>query len=224
MDALGTRVFARDCSPRLYQNIRKDWVIAVEEDASRQILGMVATDSRSTAAPIELLEEVRGEYALTGEILEVITDDSSDFYANTRDKHGESDHAFEQYFVKHGTKHTLCAVGRPNRTQTSSASTRPPSSSDGDSVPWTSSSITTITSDRTRAGDTTRYRRQPSCLSGSCQPSRMRLKGLSLMVVRMQRNNSQTPQSKSMSQPVNIVSSRISSSINRWFLNQRDWL
>ena len=96
-----------------YQNSRKDWVIAVEDDASRKILGMIETDSRSTAAAIELLEEAREEYDATGEILEVITDHGAEFYANTRDKHGEADHTFEQYLADHGIKHTLCAVGRP---------------------------------------------------------------------------------------------------------------
>ena len=96
-----------------YQNTREDWVIAVEDDASRKILGMIETDSRSSAEAIELLDEVREEYAATGEILEVITDHGTEFYANKRDKHGEADHSFESYLAENRIKHTLCAVGRP---------------------------------------------------------------------------------------------------------------
>ena len=52
-------------------------------------------------------------YAQTGEILEVITDHGSEFYATRRDENDNADHAFEQYLAENQIKHTLCAVGRP---------------------------------------------------------------------------------------------------------------
>ena len=88
-------------------------MIAVEDDASPKTLGLIETDQRSSAEAIELIDEVREEYAATGEILEVIIGHGSEFYANKRDKHGEADHAFEGYLAEHDIKDALCAVGRP---------------------------------------------------------------------------------------------------------------
>ncbi|MFC6764662.1 integrase core domain-containing protein [Natrinema soli] len=74
---------------------------------------MIETDARSGDASIELLDEVRTEYTDTGELLEVITDHGTEFYANTRDDHGEADHQFESYLADNDIKQTLCQVGRP---------------------------------------------------------------------------------------------------------------
>ena len=46
-------------------------------------------------------------------VLEVITDHGSEFYANTRDKNGEADHAFETYLTENEIQQTLCKIGRP---------------------------------------------------------------------------------------------------------------
>ncbi len=60
-----------------YRNSREQWVLGVEDDASRKVLGMIETDARSAQQSVELLDEVRRDYAETGEILEVITDHGS---------------------------------------------------------------------------------------------------------------------------------------------------
>jgi transposase InsO family protein len=96
-----------------YQNSRDQWCLAVEDDASRKILGMIEKDSRSGAASIELLDDVRDRTATDGEILEVITDHGTEFYANRRDEDGNAEHSFEQYLADNDIQHTLCAVGRP---------------------------------------------------------------------------------------------------------------
>lgn len=96
-----------------YQNDRDEWVLAVEDDASRKILGMIEEKSRSGAASVQLLDTARERTANDGKVLEVITDHGAEFYANKRDQHGEADHAFENYLTEHDIKHTLCTVGRP---------------------------------------------------------------------------------------------------------------
>ena len=62
-----------------YQNERGQWCVAVEDDASRKVLGMIEDESRSAARSVSLLDEVRENYASQGEILEVITDHGSEF-------------------------------------------------------------------------------------------------------------------------------------------------
>ena len=96
-----------------YQNDHDDWMLAVEDDASRKILGMIEADSRSGGASIELLEDVREDTAADGKILEVITDHGAEFYANKRDEDGNAEHSFEQHLEEHDITHTLCKVGRP---------------------------------------------------------------------------------------------------------------
>jgi transposase InsO family protein len=92
-----------------YQNDRDEWVLAVEDDASRKILGLIEADSRSAEAAVELLEDVREQTAADREILEVITDHGSEFYANKRDEDGNAEHSFEEYL---DIQHTLCQVGQ----------------------------------------------------------------------------------------------------------------
>lgn len=96
-----------------YQNSENQWCLAVEDDASRKILGMIEEDSRSDDETIQLLDEVREYTAEEGAILKIITDHGSEFYANRRDEEGNADHSFEQCLVENDIQHTLCAVGRP---------------------------------------------------------------------------------------------------------------
>lgn len=95
------------------QNEGGNWVLAIEDDASRKILGMVGEDSRSAAQSVELLEVIAQGYSLTGPMLEVITDHASEFYANKRDERCEARHPFEDDPADYDIEHTLCAVGRP---------------------------------------------------------------------------------------------------------------
>jgi len=62
-----------------YQNDRGQWCLAVEDDASRKLLGIIEKESRSAPRSVSLLDEVRENYASQGEILEVITDHGSEF-------------------------------------------------------------------------------------------------------------------------------------------------
>ena len=96
-----------------YRNSREQWVLGIEDNASRMVLGPIEIDARSAQQSVELLDEVREEYATTGEVLEVITDHGSECYAPNRDEDGEANHPFEACLGEHGIQHTLCAVGRP---------------------------------------------------------------------------------------------------------------
>lgn len=94
-------------------NDHDGWCLAVEDDASRKILGMIETESRSGAASVELLAAVREKTLSKGETLEVIADHGPKFYTNNRDRYGEANYAFETYLAANKLKHTICAVGRP---------------------------------------------------------------------------------------------------------------
>ena len=96
-----------------YCNEDGQWCLAVLDDASRKLLGMIEERSRSAERSVDLVEEVQADYASAGEILEVITDHGSEFYAPHRDDEGEASHAFEEHLADHEITHTLCAVGRP---------------------------------------------------------------------------------------------------------------
>lgn len=96
-----------------YQNDRCDWCLGVEDDASRTVLGIIETAVRSSAKSVRLLDKVRDSQADTGQILEVVTDHGSEFYAPNRDDRGEASHAFEEYLDEHAIKHILCKIGRP---------------------------------------------------------------------------------------------------------------
>lgn len=88
-------------------------MLGVEDDASRKVLGMVETNTRSAQQSVKLLDVVRLEYASTGEILEGITDLGSEFYAPNRDEDGEASHPFEGHLDELGITQMLCAVGQP---------------------------------------------------------------------------------------------------------------
>jgi hypothetical protein len=96
-----------------YQNERGQWCVAVEDDASRKVLGMIEDESRSAARSVSLLDEVRENYASQGEILEVITDHGSEFVNTHQDERPCLDHEFERYLADNDILHTLCKVGRP---------------------------------------------------------------------------------------------------------------
>lgn len=96
-----------------YCNECDQWCLTVQDDASRKILGMVEGGSRSAVRSVSFLDETRKEYAPTGEILEVITDNGVEFYAPHRDKNDDADHEFEDYVKEYRIEHTLCAVGQP---------------------------------------------------------------------------------------------------------------
>jgi transposase InsO family protein len=95
-----------------YRNDHDQRCLAVLDDASRKVLGMIEGGSRSAARSVSLLDGVIDDYTETGEILEVITDHGSAFYAQQRGDE-ESNHEFETYLAQNRIEHTLCAVGQP---------------------------------------------------------------------------------------------------------------
>lgn len=62
---------------------------------------------------VELLDEVPPEYAPHDQILMVVADHGSEFYAPNPEENGEDDHPLEVYLDEHEIKQMLCAVGRP---------------------------------------------------------------------------------------------------------------
>ena len=63
--------------------------------------------------PIQLLQEAYDAYEHIAQILEVITDHVSQFFANTRDFQGNANHAFEQFCKEKGINHILARVKHP---------------------------------------------------------------------------------------------------------------
>ena len=105
--------FQTTCRLDWFHNSREDWVLAVEDDASRKVLGMIETDAQSAERGVELLDEVRQEHETDVPIIEVITDHGSEFVNTRRDDRPDLDHAFEGYLAENDIMHTLCKFGRP---------------------------------------------------------------------------------------------------------------
>ena len=72
-------------------------VCVVLDDASRMILSGGEFSRATTELSIQLLQEAYEAYEHIAQILEVITDHGSQFFANTRDFQGNANHAFEQF-------------------------------------------------------------------------------------------------------------------------------
>lgn len=96
-----------------YHNQAKDWVICVQDDASRRVLAMRELPARSAEQSVEALDTAREAFGHLAPIREVITDHGSEFYASKRKQDGSADHAFEAYLTEQGIEHTLCKIGRP---------------------------------------------------------------------------------------------------------------
>ncbi|MFB6282452.1 MAG: integrase core domain-containing protein [Halobacteria archaeon] len=95
-----------------YYNERDEWCLAVEDDGSRMVLDMIEVDSASAEKAVELLDEVRREFEEEVPVLEVITDNGTEF-VNSKTDGIDPDHVFEGYLEENGIDHTLCKVGRP---------------------------------------------------------------------------------------------------------------
>ena len=96
-----------------FHNSREQWVLAIEDDASRFVYALIETDAQSAERTVELLDEVCRTYETDVPILEVITDHGSEFVNTRQDDRPDRDHAFEGYLHEHDIEHTLCKVGRP---------------------------------------------------------------------------------------------------------------
>lgn len=128
-----------------FHNSREDWVLAVEDDATRKVLGMIETDAQTAERSVELLNEVSEKYETDVPIIEVITDHGSEIVNTPQDARPILDHVFEGYLAEKDIMHTLYKIGRPQ----SNGSTRPMRNSGGGSMDSMSSSISTTRSDRT---------------------------------------------------------------------------
>ena len=87
--------------------------MAVEDDASRKVIGMIETGAQSAERGVELLDEVRREHETDVPIIEVITDHGSGFVNTRQDDRPDPNHALEGYLAENDIMHTLCKVGRP---------------------------------------------------------------------------------------------------------------
>ncbi|MFB6215890.1 MAG: integrase core domain-containing protein [Candidatus Aenigmatarchaeota archaeon] len=95
-----------------YCNERDEWYLAVEDDASRMILDMIEVESASAEKSVKLLDRAREKYEEKVPVLEVITDNGTEF-VNSKTDGIDPDHVFEGYLEENGIDHTLCKVGRP---------------------------------------------------------------------------------------------------------------
>lgn len=96
-----------------YHNQARDWVICVQDDASRRVLEMRELPGRSAEQSVDALETARTAFAHIAPIREVITDHGSEFYATNRKEDGTAEHDFETYLDGAGIRHTRCRIGRP---------------------------------------------------------------------------------------------------------------
>lgn len=86
------------------------WVGALEDDASRALLGIIETDNPTTEASIMIVERAAKRF---GEFKQIITDRGSQFTCNHP---GFTDSSiFEQHLEKMGVEHLKC---RPKHPQT----------------------------------------------------------------------------------------------------------
>lgn len=96
-----------------HENVRKEWVCVVIDDASKAILAGGEYQRRSTEAVIELMNETIKRYGCIAIPREVIVDRGGEFHANTRDKNGNALHQFELYCKERGIGVILCGRNHP---------------------------------------------------------------------------------------------------------------
>jgi hypothetical protein len=132
-----------------YYNEADQWCLAVFDDASRKLLGMIEKGSRSAERSVDLVEEVRADYASTGLILEGITDHGSEFYAPTETtKTRQATPSRSIWPPTRSSTRCVRLVGH-SPTGRSSGSSRRTTSSAGDSERSISSANSTIRNDHT---------------------------------------------------------------------------
>lgn len=83
------------------------------DDSSRYILAGDEFDAATGENSIGIVGAVLNEYGGIRKIEQVITDRGSQYYANKKDKHGESESKFEAFLKGHGIKHIKARVKHP---------------------------------------------------------------------------------------------------------------
>jgi len=91
---------------------RKEVSVALD-DSSRYILAGDEFDAATGENSIAIVENVLNEYGEIRKIKQVITDRGSQYYANKKDKNGESESKFEAFLKEHDIKHIKARVKHP---------------------------------------------------------------------------------------------------------------
>ena len=81
---------------------------AALDDSLRYILAGDEFDAATCENSIGIVEAVLNEYGRIRKIEQVITDGGCQYYANEKDKHGESESKFETFLKGHGIKQNHC--------------------------------------------------------------------------------------------------------------------
>ncbi len=88
-------------------------VCAVLDDSSRCVLAGGEFQEATADNAIKLLQEAISEYGWLTDILEVLTDRGSQFYANKRDKYGDAESRFESFLEEAKIRHIKSRVNHP---------------------------------------------------------------------------------------------------------------
>jgi hypothetical protein len=86
-------------------NVNRKEVCIVLDDSSRRILAGGEFDAATAENSIELIREVLENFEVIRRIEKVITDRGSQFYANKKDKNGNSESSFEAFLKELDIKH-----------------------------------------------------------------------------------------------------------------------
>jgi len=92
---------------------KKVFVCVVLDDSSRRILAGGEFDAETTENSLWLLREAMDNFGCLASIEQVLTDRGTQFYANKRDKNGNADSRFEEFFEKNKIKHIKARVKHP---------------------------------------------------------------------------------------------------------------
>ncbi|RZB32204.1 MAG: hypothetical protein AEth_00527 [Candidatus Argoarchaeum ethanivorans] len=86
---------------------------AAFDDSSRYIISGDEFDAATGENSISIVEDVLNEYGWIRKIEQVITNRGSQYYANKKDKHDESESRFEAFLKERGIKHIKARVKHP---------------------------------------------------------------------------------------------------------------
>jgi transposase InsO family protein len=87
------------------------YLCTILDDASRKILAAGEFDYKTSENALFVLRQAICECeSWNHQVLAVLTDHGSEFYANKRDANGHADHEYEQFLKDQGIKQILCGV------------------------------------------------------------------------------------------------------------------
>ncbi|MDF1533509.1 MAG: DDE-type integrase/transposase/recombinase [Methanosarcinaceae archaeon] len=91
---------------------RKEVSVALD-DSSRYILAGDEFDAATGKNSIAIVEKVLNEYGWIRKVEQIITDRGSQYYANKKDKNGNSESKFEAFLKEHDIRHIKAKVKHP---------------------------------------------------------------------------------------------------------------